>query len=178
MLAATNELLERDGFGQLTIAAIAERAGTTKTAIYRRWPTKAHLVHEAAFPDLERTPEAPSVGSELGDELRMLLATGVEVLSRPATRAAIPGLLVAIGSDVELHDELRQRFVGGSFQRLFELVDAAIIAGEIRPDAEASVLLDLISGAAFLASATRRPDEIGNEWIDSVVSLLLRGLTP
>ena len=32
------------------MAAVAERAGTTKTALYRRWSSKAELVHEAAFP--------------------------------------------------------------------------------------------------------------------------------
>ena len=45
-----SELLEEVGYLQLTIGAIADRAGTNKPAIYRRWPTKAHLVHEAVFP--------------------------------------------------------------------------------------------------------------------------------
>ena len=38
------------GYSNLTMAAVAERAGTTKTALYRRWSSKAELVHEAAFP--------------------------------------------------------------------------------------------------------------------------------
>ena len=50
VLVATTELLEEVGYLRLTVGAIAERAGTNKPAIYRRWPTKAHLVHEAVFP--------------------------------------------------------------------------------------------------------------------------------
>jgi AcrR family transcriptional regulator len=178
VLAATNDLLEQVGYGQLTIGAIAERAGTTKTAIYRRWPTKAHLVHEAAFPDPVVPGDTETWSGDLGELLRSMLTTGVELLSRPATSAAIPGLLVALGSDSELHDQLSERFVGGSFQRLFDRVDVAIVAGEVRPDTDASVLFDLISGAAFLATSTRDPAEIGDEWVDSVVELVMRGIAP
>jgi AcrR family transcriptional regulator len=178
VLAATNELLERDGYGQLTIAAIAERAGTTKTAIYRRWPTKAHLVHEAAFPDPGRPSSQAAGDGGLADELRAMLTAGIEVLGRPATRAAIPGLLVALGSDSVLHDELRQRFAGGSFQHLIDAIDAGIVAGDVRPDTDASLLLDLISGAAFLATATHLPEDIDDDWVDQVVALLMRGIRP
>ena len=51
------------------MAAVAERAGTTKTALYRRWSSKAELVHEAAFPtaptaldDAARVTSPPTCG--------------------------------------------------------------------------------------------------------------------
>src|ERR1700746_2144351 len=50
ILTATADLLVHIGYSNLTLAAVAERAGTTKTALYRRWSSKAELVHEAAFP--------------------------------------------------------------------------------------------------------------------------------
>ena len=50
VLRATVELLSETGYPGLLVSAIAERAGTSKPAIYRRWPSKAHLVHEAVFP--------------------------------------------------------------------------------------------------------------------------------
>ena len=50
ILAATTELLVDIGYSNLSLAAVAERAGTTKSALYRRWSSKAELVHEAAFP--------------------------------------------------------------------------------------------------------------------------------
>ena len=50
ILRATTDLLVEIGYSNLTMAAVAERAGTTKTALYRRWSSKADLVHEAAFP--------------------------------------------------------------------------------------------------------------------------------
>ena len=45
ILAATAELLVTIGYSNLSLAAVAERAGTTKSALYRRWSSKAELVH-------------------------------------------------------------------------------------------------------------------------------------
>ncbi len=59
---ATVELLGETGYAELSVDAIARRAGTSKPAIYRRWPSKAHLVHEAVFPINEAT-ELPDTGS-------------------------------------------------------------------------------------------------------------------
>ena len=50
VLDATVELLGETDYASLSVDAIARRAGTSKPAIYRRWPSKAHLVHEAVFP--------------------------------------------------------------------------------------------------------------------------------
>ena len=41
--AAWAELCEV-GYTALTIEAVAKRAGTSKPVIYRRWPSRAHLV--------------------------------------------------------------------------------------------------------------------------------------
>ena len=59
ILRATTDLLVEIGYSNLTMAAVAERAGTTKTALYRRWSSKAELVHEAAFPAAPTAIETP-----------------------------------------------------------------------------------------------------------------------
>lgn len=38
---------------------MAERAGTRKTALYRRWSSKTELVHEAAFPAAPTALDTP-----------------------------------------------------------------------------------------------------------------------
>ena len=71
VLRATVELLGKSGYADLSVDAIARRAGTSKPAIYRRWPSKAHLVHEAVFPISEAT-ELPDTGSLAGDVREMV----------------------------------------------------------------------------------------------------------
>ncbi|HEX7825290.1 MAG TPA: helix-turn-helix domain-containing protein, partial [Mycobacterium sp.] len=74
ILGATADLLVEIGYSNLTMAAVAERAGTTKTALYRRWSSKAELVHEATFPVAPSALTAPE-GDIAGDVRSMIAAT-------------------------------------------------------------------------------------------------------
>lgn len=53
VLDATRQLLEEKGYAGTSIDAIATRAGVGRPAIYRRWPSKAHIVNDAIYPVLD-----------------------------------------------------------------------------------------------------------------------------
>ena len=55
-LAAARELLAEVGWDKTTMVAISERAGVGKPALYRRWPSKTHLVFEAVFGWVDESP--------------------------------------------------------------------------------------------------------------------------
>jgi AcrR family transcriptional regulator len=174
-LQATTDLLEEVGYLRLTVAAIAERAGTNKPAIYRRWPTKAHLVHNAVFPVNSRTAALP-IGGELREDIRSLLALGLETLGRPAARAALPGLMAEMNDDPDLHTDVLARFATASWGWLEQRIDAAIEAGEVRRGVEASIVLEIIAGSTFVATAIRSRDELDAGWIDRVVDVIMAGI--
>jgi AcrR family transcriptional regulator len=176
VLQATTGLLEEVGYLQLTIGAIADRAGTNKPAIYRRWPTKAHLVHEAVFP--AQDPEEIPPGGDLRDDIRGLVAIGVELLGRPAARAALPGLMAEMSGDPTLHADVIARFAGGAWGWLQQRIEAAVETGEVRPDVQSSTVLELISGSTFVATAIRPLDDIGPDWVEGVVDIIMRGIAP
>lgn len=176
VLQATAELLQEGGYLQLTIGAIAERAGTNKPAIYRRWPTKAHLVHEAVFPP--QSPEEMPRGGDLRSDIRRLVAIGVELLGSPAARAALPGLLAEMNGNSELRRDVLGRFAGGAWGWMQHRLGEAIAAGEVRSDLEPSMVLEVIAGTTMVATVVRPLDEIGPEWIEGVVDLILRGISP
>ncbi len=175
VLQATAELLEEVGYLRLTVGAIAERAGTNKPAIYRRWPTKAHLVHEAVFPLDDRAELIPA-GGDLRSDIRALVALGVELLGRPAARAALPGLMAEMTGDSTLHTEVLSRFSTGTWGWLQRRVDAAIEADEVRADVQPSTVLELIAGATFVATAIRPPHDLGAEWVERVVDIIVGGI--
>src|SRR6202167_712818 len=87
VLRATVELLAETGYPGLLVSAIAERAGTSKPAIYRRWPSKAHLVHEAVFP-ISDTTALPHTGS-LGGDVREMVSRTAAVLTSPGAPGAL-----------------------------------------------------------------------------------------
>lgn len=175
VLRATVELLEEVGYLQLTIAKIAERAGTTKPALYRRWPTKAHLVHEAVFPaqdiDVAGSP------ADLYTDIRSLVVAALDLLGRPAARAALPGLLAETVANETLAADVLGRAAGGTFAWLDARLRAGIADGEVRSDVSAASVFELAAGAAFMATATRKADQISNTWIDEIVDLILRGIS-
>jgi AcrR family transcriptional regulator len=75
ILAATSELLAEQGYDQVTVRDIAERAGAGLGAIYRRWPTKVALVVAALRAEDEELPHVPLTGDTAEDLTRALLRT-------------------------------------------------------------------------------------------------------
>ncbi|MGF2947397.1 TetR/AcrR family transcriptional regulator [Mycobacterium sp. Lab-001] len=177
VLRATVELLAETGYPGLSVAAIAERARTSKPAIYRRWPSKAHLVHEAVFPAGAAT-ELPDTGS-LPHDLREMVLRSMTFLTAPAARAALPGLVGEMAADPTLHSALLERFAGVIGGGLTELLARAADRGEIRPDVTAtelaSPLVDAIAGITLMGLLTR-VDELDDAWVDRTTELLLKGI--
>jgi len=178
VLRATVELLAEVGYPRLLVSAIADRAGTSKPAIYRRWPSKAHLVHEAVFP-IGAATAIPDTGS-LAEDLREMVRRTLAVLSNPAARAALPGLIGEMAADQTLHSALLERFadvIGGG---LGERLQRAVARGEVRADVSAaelaSQLAEAIAGIVLLGLLTR-PAELDDAWVDRTTTLLLKGIS-
>jgi AcrR family transcriptional regulator len=170
---ATVELLAETGYPGLLVSAIAERAGTSKPAIYRRWPSKAHLVHEAVFP-IGAATEIPDTGSLSGD-LREMVRRTMAFLTTPAARAALPGLVGEMAADPTLHSALLERFADIFTGGLAEWLGRAAAAGEARADVTAAELAEAIAGLTLLGLLTR-PAELDDAWVDRTTTLLLKGI--
>lgn len=179
VLAATAELLVQTGYADLTIDAVARRARTTKPAIYRRWRSKAQLVHEAAFPTSAAHAEADgsSDGSLAGD-LRVMVAATARMLSTPAARAALPGLVAEFQADPLLHASLLERFGSGALAEVAARIREAVAGGEARSDADAGHVIAAMAGSVLFTLLIEQDADLGPAWVDRTTSLLLRGVTP
>jgi AcrR family transcriptional regulator len=174
VLRSTVDLLGETGYAALSVDAIARRAGTSKPAIYRRWPSKAHLVHEAVFPIGSGT-ELPDTGSLAGDVREMVRRT-VAVLTTPAARAALPGLVGEMSADLTLHAALLERFGDILSRGLTERLAKAVARNEVRPDVTAAELTEALAGITFLALLTRGA-ELDDTWTERTATLILRGIS-
>jgi AcrR family transcriptional regulator len=174
VLGATVELLGTSGYADLSVDAIAKRAGTSKPAIYRRWPSKAHLVHEAVFPISEAT-ELPDTGSLEGD-VREMVRRSTGVLTTPAARAAMPGLLAEMATDPSLHAKLLSRFGDVMSRGMTDRLEGAVNRGEARPDVTAVDLVDAIAGMALMAIITRN-QVLDDTWVERTATLITKGIS-
>ena len=173
VLRATVALLGETGYAELSVDTIARRARTSKPAIYRRWPSKAHLVHEAVFP-INSATELPDTGSLSGDVREMVRRT-VAVLTTPAAIAALPGLVGEMAADLSLHAALLERFGDILARGLTERLADAKSRGEVRADVTAAELTEALAGITFLALLTRGAT-LDDSWIERTATLILKGI--
>src|SRR5258708_33824906 len=112
------------------MGAMGERAGTTKTGLYRRWSSKAELVHEAAFPAAPTAIETPP--GDIAADIRAMLAAARDVFTSPLVRAAMPGLIADMAVDAELNAPVMNPFPD-VFVAVRRRPAAAVPRGPVRP---------------------------------------------
>jgi AcrR family transcriptional regulator len=173
IVRATADLLVEVGYANLTMAAVAQRAGTTKTALYRRWSSKAELVHEAVFPVTPSAIETPP--GDIAADLHAMVAAARDVFTSPVVAAALPGLISDVSADPALLERVSARFTdlfGAVHTRLRDAVDRGEVRGDVDPDG----LVHLIGGATML-TLLQAPDRLADaRWVDTTTSILLHGI--
>lgn len=155
------------------MAAVAERAGTTKTALYRRWSSKADLVHEAAFPAAPTALTAPE--GDIGGDVRAMIAAARDVFTSPVVRAALPGLIADMAADADLNARVMARFAD-VFLALRERLDHAVSRGEVREDVDPERLIEIIGGATLLRMLLAPEMELDESWVDQTTAIVVHGV--
>ncbi|QKV73298.1 TetR/AcrR family transcriptional regulator [Amycolatopsis sp. Hca4] len=173
--AAAAELAET-GYPGLTVERVAQRAGTNKNTIYRRWPNRAALGVAAYRHLAEDTLKPPDTGSLREDALALLRAINCGQTS-PAARA-LRGLLTGVGDEPELREQLHQQAAEGGAAAWLTVVGRAVDRGEARPGARhprvATVALVLLRNEYLTHGLTTVDDDVLVELVDLVYLPLVR----
>ena len=173
ILRATTDLLVEIGYSNLTMAAVAERAGTTKTALYRRWSSKAELVHEAAFPAAPTAIEAPP--GDFRADVRAMIAAAGSVFTSPVVRAALPGLIADMTAVAELYTSVMGRFADVFSAVRTRLADA-LRRGDVHPDIDPERLIEVIGGATMLRLLLWPDKKLDDDWVDQTTAIVAHGV--
>jgi AcrR family transcriptional regulator len=153
---AAREVLVESGYEDTTLAAIAQRAGVSVPAIYRRWPNKHELIEEAVL-HLD-TFELPRSTGDLRADLGTWVRLFLDVAMEPATRAAVPGLMSAYSRNPDDYNRLLTRGEMPVRGAIEDLVQRAVETGQAAEDCDADAVFDLIRGATFLRALTHSDD--------------------
>lgn len=161
--------LARHGLAGLSIAAVAEDAGTTRPAIYRRWPDKLSLA-VAAVADLAEIDPPPTTDDPFAD-LVAELAHFRHCITE-ASALALAGVMLADGVDPAFAEQYRAHLVVPRRARLRACLERGVAAGLLDPDADLLVAGSLMTGSwyAFAISGARQP----RDWAPRVASLVWR----
>lgn len=173
ILGATADLLAEIGYANLTMAAVADRAGTTKTALYRRWSSKAELVHEAAFPAAPTALTTPE--GDIAGDVRAMIAAARDVFVSPVVRAALPGLIADMAADADLNARVMGRFAF-VFDVVRERLVHAVDRGEVHADVDPERLIEIIGGATLLRLLLAPGQDLDDAWVDQTTAIVIHGV--
>jgi hypothetical protein len=126
------------------------------------------------FPISEAT-ELPDTGSLDGD-VREMVRRSTGVLTTPAARAAMPGLLAEMATDPTLHSKLLDRFGDVTSLGMTERLDDAAKRGEVRTDVSAADLVEAIAGMALMAIITGN-HALDDAWVERTATLITKGIS-
>jgi AcrR family transcriptional regulator len=131
LAAALAELVE-GGYARFTIERVAERAGTSRHVIYRRWATRNELALRALLHDAERNRRPlPDTGSLRGDVIAMLSQANETRLGLVATFSVQLGTYFTETGTTP--GQLREQILGGRARTMEVLVERAVARGEVDP---------------------------------------------
>ncbi|WP_345126907.1 TetR/AcrR family transcriptional regulator [Dactylosporangium darangshiense] len=169
LLDAVWDELAETGYARLTMEGVAARANTGKQVLYRRWPSRAHLVLAAVRHRWSSiVDDLPDTGSLREDVLSLMrrMADRFERMSPDL----VHGLLAEAG---QAAPEIRER-MGGAMDTL---LTRAAERGEADPSRitprVATVAIDLLRHELFIVGA-RPTDETMATIVDEVFLPLVR----
>ncbi|MEV8549014.1 TetR/AcrR family transcriptional regulator [Streptomyces glaucescens] len=146
--AAVFEELAAVGYARMSIEGIARRAGVGKTAVYRRWRSKLHLVLDIVSAIAVQGLPAPDTGS-LESDLRLLYEVTSRALRHPVASQVVPDLQAEAARNPEIAEALRKALRDGQDGVALTIVAAAEQRGEVRAGLDHELALDLISGPLY-----------------------------
>jgi AcrR family transcriptional regulator len=180
ILGAAYEVLATTGYEDMTVSAVAARAGAGKATLYRRWPTKEALAL-AVIADIGRPLEGhglPDTGQLRSDLLALIDSAW---LGGPTSRLrGLRGLTSAALHSPRLADALRRQVIEPYTDAYRALLQRAAQRGQIAPDTDADVLAEVIPALAthWLMFADEPPSRTSFETVVDRVILPACALTP
>ncbi|MDA0635490.1 TetR/AcrR family transcriptional regulator [Nonomuraea sp. MCN248] len=177
IIAATLDLIA-DGMGvaELSMEAIAARAGVGKTTIYRRWANKEDLVVDALA--TIRHPLPPLAGESVRDDLVALLDLARREAGQRRARCAM---------NVALSESDRSKRVSERFYKLAleprrvamrEVLSRGVANGELRPDLDVDLAMALLTGAMIFFNKWGPEGDLPEDLAERVVDHAMAGFAP
>lgn len=171
ILQTTLRILHDEGYAALTIDRVAASAKVSKSTIYRRWPTKEHLVL-AVFDRL------PLATAPKGRSLEQDLLTMAGQFTRSMRESPIQSVLPRLAGECVDNPALAEALVRVNTRRrepMRAVLQQAIARGEIAADTDIDLAIDLIQGA-IVARTFFMVQELSPAWIRNLVRTLKSGI--
>jgi AcrR family transcriptional regulator len=174
VLSAASALMHEVGVRAMTTDEIASRSGTSKATIYKWWPNKYAVAVEAFLSEMSTESADPDTGSA-HEDFRLALRGLIHFYASPSGRV-FAQLVAEAQFDPEVAVELRDRLVGSRRRMVRAIWDRGVARGELTPDVDPEVAIDLVFGPAMYRLVARHAP-LDQNAADQIVDTAMRGLT-
>ncbi|MCV7383158.1 TetR/AcrR family transcriptional regulator [Mycolicibacter longobardus] len=171
---AARRLLARDGYDQVSIEAIAREADVSRPTVYRRWPSKTHLVFDAVF-DAAEVDDVLTSSGDFEADLRRLVAGVFDFWRSPEVAAAALGILADRHRDPELFIRTQALLDEKTRTAFGALVRAGIDQGVLDADVDTEMAYDALVGTSFYIAQVLATETV-DAAAERLCTLLLRGM--
>ncbi|MFI6938602.1 TetR/AcrR family transcriptional regulator [Streptomyces sp. NPDC050418] len=182
ILEEAHALLVERGYDRFAMDEVAVRAAVAKSTLYRRWPTKDHLLVALVAKIQDEVPVADT--GDLRHDLSVYLtaiATGLDRMRRVGrdqteqdrSAGVVAELVAAAARHPDVGDVVRNLFARRNALPL-ALLDRARERGALAPGTSSEVLFDQLAGALYYRLlVTGAP--IGADYVEELVGQVLAG---
>jgi AcrR family transcriptional regulator len=134
-------LITDEGYASVTMERIAEQAGVSKAALYRRWPNKVALVADAVGLAAQSSFIVPDTGCIREDVIGFVANL---VRDRNHAAGTYEALAAAVGSDRELGDRCGDVLSAGLTGAFRSIVARGVARGELPAATDVELLADVV----------------------------------
>ncbi|WP_033343831.1 TetR/AcrR family transcriptional regulator [Catenuloplanes japonicus] len=173
ILDATRALLAETGYTELTVGAIAARAGAGKQTIYRWWGGKSAVVLDALVDAVEVGGMTLTDTGDLRADLRLVLRATVAEFADPRLSATTRALTIETLIDDELAGHVRDRLL----RPQLDAVKDRLRTADLRDGVDLDQVVELIFGPLYHRWLLRT-GPLTEEWADGLVDLVMAAIRP
>ncbi|WP_443181971.1 TetR-like C-terminal domain-containing protein [Nonomuraea sp. 3N208] len=148
MLTAAGHILLRDGVQAVTFDRVAMEAGSSKTTLYKWWPSPGALAAEAYFAQSQRVLDFPDTGDVRADLITQLGAF-VRWLKDEGAEKPVSELVGAAQMDESLAHAWSESYALPRRELARQRLRIAQRQGQLREDADLDVIVDQLWGACY-----------------------------
>ncbi len=171
MLEVANRHLAAHGFEALSLTAVAHEAGTTRQALYRRWPSKSSLAADAIRLGAEDNRRTDS--DDPLHDLELELADFQRIMTRPGAVSLVGTMLQQSTDDTSLAC-YRDHVVAPRRARILAILERALERGLIDADADLEAATSLPTGSWYARELAGAP--ASRDWPARTAALVWRAV--
>ena len=177
IIEATLDLIgEGMGVSDLSIEAIASRAGVGKTTIYRRWSNKEDLVVDAL--STLKAPLPPLSGTSVRDDLISLL----DAMRRESGNVRNRCVMNIAMSEADRYPRLMERFMKRAVEprklAMRGTLERGVASGELRPDLDVDLAMAMLSGTMMHHTKWAPAGDLPADLPERIVDAVIAGIGP